>query len=376
MKRYHWLFLQLDRLRDLIQMTVNGLGQKPQVYFPRYLTKRHNAWRTYATYPPLRYTSYPLAELCHWVNLVPDRPRQPCVAECEHILALARDITSWQTGLQNLDLINRLVAQDRCRFVFTYSAGLVEHSRRYLYPDLWSKLGHIYLCAPSQPIAPPPPGSPFTILMIASRYSDKGLPEALQAFRVMRQRHGNAVRMLLVTQAIPSNYSLPEGVIHYDTPRMSASLKKQVFQAAHVLYIPCYSDTAVPLCEAGSFGVPALTTRIQHGDEYVQDGVTGYLIDTPIYAYSAHYGTKWKTWQDFIADIDTTRESGGLQSVIEQSIDRLEAMFSNQADLAAMSCAARALHAKRFSPEARNQCLLRLYAAALAGEAQFPTFPE
>jgi len=355
-----------------VQLTVTGLGEKPRVYYPRYIAKRHNAWRTYRTQPPLRYTALPWAELCHWVNLVPDPPRQPCVVECEHILALARDITNWQRGLQNIDLINRLVAHEQCRFVFTYSAGLVEHSRRYLHPDLWPKLGHIYLCAPSQPTTSPPPDDPFTILMIASRYSDKGLPEALQAFRVMHQRHGNAVRMLLVTQAIPANYPLPEGVIHYDTPRMSDGLKKQVFQAAHVLYIPCYSDTAVPLCEAGSFGVPTLTTRIQHGDEYVQDGVTGYLITPPVYSYSEYYGTRWKLWEDFLADLDGMRERGEFQTVVDQSVDRLEAMFNDRSRLIEMSQAARALHAARFAPEVRNRRLLRLYEAALKMETQFP----
>jgi glycosyltransferase involved in cell wall biosynthesis len=372
MKRYHWLFLQIDRLRDLVQMTINGLGQKPQVYFPRYLTKRHNAWRTYATYPPLRYTSYPLAELCHWVNLVPDRPRQPCVAECEHILALARDITSWQTGLQNLDLINQLVAQDRCRFVFTYSAGLVEHSKRYLRPELWHKLGHIYLCYPHQADYTRPPEWPFTILTIASRYSDKGLPEALQAFRVLRERHDGQVRLLLVSQAVPPNCRLPDGVVHYDTPRMSEELKAQLFQSAHVLYIPCYSDSVVPIVEASAYGVPTLTTRIHHGDEYTQDGMTGYLIKPPVYSYSADYGVRWKSWPEFLADLDGMRERGEFQTVVDQSVDRLEAMFNDRARLIEMGQAARALHAVRFSPEARNRRLLRLYEAALKTETQFP----
>lgn len=372
MGRYHWFFLQVDRLLDAVQLTINGLGQKPQVYFPRYLTKRHNAWRTYATYPPLCYTSYPLAELCHWVNLVPDHPRQPCVAECEHILALARDITSWQTGLQNLDLINRLVAQDQCRFVFTYSAGLVEHSKRYLRPELWHKLGHVYLCYPSQPDYAPPPDRPFTILTIASRYSDKGLPEALHAFRVLRERHGTEVCMLLVSQAVPLSGILPDGVVHYDTPRMSEELKAQLFQSAHVLYIPCYSDSVVPIVEACAYGVPTLTTRIHHGDEYVQDGVTGYLIEPPVYSYSADYGLRWKSWQEFLADLDRLRDRGDLQTVVDQSVDRLEAMFADRSRVAAMGRAARDLHARQFSPEVRNRKLLRLYETALTSETQFP----
>lgn len=362
----------LARLADFAQLSINGRGEKPRVYFPRYYSKQHNAWGTYRTHPPLRYTARPWAELCHWVNLIPDHPGQPCVAECEHILALARDITSWQTGLQSLDLINRLVAQDQCRFVFTYSAGLVEHSKRYLRPELWRKLGHISLCYPAQPDYTRPQDLPFTILTIASRYSDKGLPEALQAFRVLRERHGAAVRMLLVTQALPPDLILPVGVAHYDTPRMNEALKAQLFQSAHVLFIPCYSDSVVPIVEACAYGVPTLTTRIHHGEEYTQDGLTGYLINPPVYSYSADYGVRWKTWEEFLADLDALRARGDLQSVVEQSVDRLEMMFADRPRLAAMGQAARALHARAFSPEVRNRKLLRLYDAALKSESQFP----
>jgi glycosyltransferase involved in cell wall biosynthesis len=361
-----------DRLSDFVQLSIDGRGEKPRVYFPRYYSRQHNAWVAYRTHPPLRYTARPWAELCHWVNLIPDQPGQPCVAECEHILALARDITSWQTGLQNLDLINRLVAQDQCRYVFTYSAGLVEHSKRYLRSDLWPKLGQVNMCYPTQPDYARPQDRPFTILTIASRYSDKGLPEALDTFRVLRERHGAEIRMLLVTQVLPPNYRLPDGVVHYDTPRMSEALKMQLFQSAHVLFIPCYSDSYMPIIEACAFGVPTLTTRIHHGDEFVQDGVTGYLFNPPVYSYSADYGVRWKTWEEFLADLDTLRARGDLQSVVEQSVDRLEAMFADRPRLAAMGQAARALHARAFSPEVRNRKLLRLYDAALKSESQFP----
>jgi glycosyltransferase involved in cell wall biosynthesis len=376
MGRYHWFFRQVDRLIDFAQLTVNGFGEKPRVYYPRYISKRHSAWHTYRTHPPLRYTALPWAELCHWVNLVPDSPRQPCVVECEHILALARDITNWQNGLQNLDLINRLVAQDQCRFVFTYSAGLVEHSKRYLRPELWPKLGHVYLGYPRQPEYTQPPDRPFTILTIASRYSDKGVPEALQTFRVLRERYAAEVRMLLVSQAVPPNCVLPDGVVHYDTPRLSEELKAQLFQSAQVLFIPCYSDSVMPIIEGCAYGVPTLTTRIHHGDEYTQDGATGYLIDAPIFAYSRDYGTRWKTWEEFSADLERIRERGELKIVVEQAVDRLELMISGQTDLAAMGRAARALHTKYFTLEARNRQILRLYSAALNGETRFPSYPD
>jgi hypothetical protein len=61
------------------------------------------------------------------------------------------------------------------------------------------------------------------------------------------------------------------------------------------------------------------------------------------------------------------REHGELQSVVEQSIDCLEAMFSGSVDLLAMSRASRDFHANRFSLEAHNESLRQIYAAVLKG---------
>lgn len=369
---YHQFFRLVGQVMDPIQLALTWRGQKPRVYFSTYKTRLHPTWRFYATHPPLRYAPYPIAELCHWVNSVPEHPSKPCVAECEHILALAGDITNWQTGLRNIDRINDLVAQDACRFVFTYSAGLMEHSKRYLHPDLWHKFGYLYQVFPTQPAYQRPAERPFTILTIASRFSDKGIPEALQAYQVLRARHGAAVQMILVSQVVPSGYRLPAGVTLYDTPRMSDQLKMAVFQAAHVLLIPCYSDTTVPIIEACAFGVPAVTTRIHHGDEFVRDGVTGYLLKPPVYSYSEDYGVRWKLWEEFLADLDVLRARGDLQMVVDQTVDRLEAMISGGADLAALGRAARTLHAEKFTPEVRNAKLLRLYQAALGAASDFP----
>ncbi len=362
----------LQWLYDTLWLELRFRGQKPRIHFPIGMTRCHNIWQSYATHPPVQYSPYRRAELCHWINRISEYSTKPCIVECEHILAMAGNITDWQWGLQRQDLINRQIQQKQCRFVFTYSAGLLEHSKRYLHRDVWHKVGYIYPVSPPQPEYPKTMGGPFTILVIASRFSDKGLPEAIEAYRILRDRHGSDVQMLLVSQAVPSSYRLPEGIVHYNIPRMNDELKSSVFRSAHVLFIPCYSDSAVPILEACAFGVATLTTRIHHGDEFVREGVTGHLIIPPIYSYSEHYGTRWKTWEGFLADLDTMRERGEFKPVVEQSVDRLEAMLSSHADLEAMGRAARALYADRFSPAVRNRKLLRLYDAALKGETGFP----
>jgi len=356
---------QVLNLGDTLKLEFTYHGQEPRVYFPVGYARSHNVWRTYATHPPLQYSPYRRADLCHWINRIPDNLEKPCIAECEHILALAGNITNWQTGLQNTAHINHLVEQEKCCYLFTYSAGLVAHSRKYLHPDLWSKFGYLYPVFPAQPEYEHPAEQPFRILVIASRFSDKGVPEAVEAFRVLRQRHGRNVEMSIVTQAVPRGYQLPEGVTLHDVPRMSETMKRRMFQSSHVLLLPCYSDTVVPIVEACAFGVPVITTRIHHGDEFVKDGETGYLIKSPAFSYSDQYGLRWKYWEDFVADIDRMRANGELQSVVEQIIDRVELLIPDLGLQTKMRTTARQLHASQFSPEARNRQLIEIYRNAI-----------
>jgi glycosyltransferase involved in cell wall biosynthesis len=365
-----------QNLYDVASLELSYKGQTPRVYFPTSMGRTHAVWRTYLTDPPVAYVPFRRADLCHWINTMPDNPAVPCIVECEHILALAGNITDWQWGLQRTELINRLVGQEQCRLVLTYSAGLVKHSRRYLRPDLWHKVGVVYQVFPTQPELPKPADRPFTILSIASRFSDKGVPEVLETYRILRSRYGTKVELVLVCQAVPKGYHIPEGVIHHDIPRMSDSFKEQVYRNADVLFIPAYSDTAGCFPEAFAFGVPAITTRIHHDDDFVQDDVTGFLIDTPVYSYSDQYGERWRTWQEFLDDLDVIRAQGRLQTVVEQSVAFLDRMITGQVNMAAMSQAARRFHAETFTPEVRNVRLRQIYALALArgGDSSFSAF--
>ena len=168
-----------------------------------------------------------------------------------------------------------------------------------------------------------------------------------------------------MSQAVPPGYHVPEGVIHYDVPRMSEDLKAKLYKASDVLLIPCYGETAACFTEAYAFGVPVVTTRIHHGDEFVRDGITGFLLDAPIYPYQEGYGRRWETSEEFMADLDAMRERGELDKVVADVVDRLEVMISGETDVAAMRREARRFHAERFSPEVRNHKLLQIYQAAL-----------
>ena len=350
-------------------------GQQPRVYLHNAHTP-HPVFRTYITHPPLRYAPYPIAQLCHWVDMMPamrflDKPH---IFEIEHPFIFSRSndgwrfVSDWFLVLENREWMSELLAREQCRSVFTFSQGLVEHSKAYLEPCVWHKLDFVYPAFPVQPIKARSENKAFTILIIASRWSDKGLPEALKTFVILRARHGERVRLDLVTQAMPPGTTLPDGVSHYDVPQLSPELKERLYRGADVLFLPCLSETAACFTEAYAFGVPVVTTRIHHGDEFVREGQTGFLLQAPLFPYSPDFGTKWRTAEDFMADLETRRARGDLNVVVDEAVERLDAMICGDVDMDAMRVAARSFHAERFSPRARNKKLRAIYARALGSE--------
>ena len=371
-----------------LRFAVNSRGESPRVYFPYERQQLHNTYLGYLVAPPLRYAPIFNAQLINWVNWapptnheyltlsrpephwirdvrVPLRPR-PYVVEVEHVLALAGRISDWPYTLGKIDDVNRIIEQDRCRCVISATEGMTRHAKRYVRPDLWHKLDHAYLTFPTQPEYEIESGRPFTILTISSRFYDKGVPEAIKAYEILRGRHGEAVRMILVSQAVPPGFHLPDGVTHHTTPRMSDQFKRDIYQSSDVSLLPVYSDTGSCFTESYAYAVPVVTTRITHDDEWVKNGVTGFLVDPPFYSYSDDYAIRWKTWEDFQAACEVASKSGAFDGVVEQSVHYLEQMISGAVDLEAMRREARRFHAERFSPEARNPKLLAIYAKALS----------
>jgi glycosyltransferase involved in cell wall biosynthesis len=202
---------------------------------------------------------------------------------------------------------------------------------------------------------------PFTILVIASRFYDKGVPVALKAFEVLRERHGSQVQMLLVCDCLPTGYPVPDGVTIYAVRPLSNTLKAKLYSNSHVVFLPVLSDTLGCFPEAYAYGTPVVTTRIHHGDEAVREGVTGFLVDPPFFAYSDYYGTRWKTFEEFSAECKESFENGVLDNLIEQSINCLEMMISGEMDLRKMSAATQAFHREVFSIEVRNRKLRDIY---------------
>jgi glycosyltransferase involved in cell wall biosynthesis len=202
---------------------------------------------------------------------------------------------------------------------------------------------------------------PFTVLVIGSRFYDKGVPIALKVFEILRQRYPGRVQMLLVCDAVPSGYPIPDGVTLYTQRPLPDTLKANLYCRSHVLFLPVLSDSFGCFPEAYAYGTPVVTTRIHHGDEAVRPGITGFLVDPPFYSYSDDYGIRWKEWEEFVTYCRDSYEQGAFDGLVEQSVDCIDRMIRGDVDLQAMSTAAQAFQREVFAVEARNRKLRQIY---------------
>ena len=342
------------------------LAGKPRVYYSWALDAgaHHPAFKTYDSHPPVHYTLYSLADICHFFNSVPDWNEKPFVVEFEHVLVLGHHIVDEYHGPRRTRYIEDLLASDRCRVALTLSKGLMKHSKRYINdPSLHEKFDYLYPCYPTQKPRVMDLSGPFTILTIATRFYDKGVPAALKAFEVLRGRYGSQVQMILVCDCLPTGYPIPDGVTIYAVRPLSNTLKAKLYSNSHVLFLPVLSETLACFPEAYAYGTPVVTTRIHHGDEAVREGVTGFLVAPPFYSYSDDCDeyTRWRTWEGVVAYCKEAFETGVLDNLMEQSTNCLEMMISGDVNLRKMSAAAQTFHREIFSTEVRNGKLRQIY---------------
>ncbi|MDQ6623536.1 MAG: glycosyltransferase [Verrucomicrobiota bacterium] len=363
-----------------LRAAARWLGQKPRVYLhAQWQLDTNPIWQTYRITPPLRYAPYPIAELCHWISgsyPLPLPRHKRHIVEAEHMLVIAeqfrrghggpaRPMADWFIVHEERENIRRLVDQPNWRKIITFSAGLVEHFKLHLAEELWPKLDFVHPAFPAQRQSADRPERPFTVLVIASRFSDKGVPEVFRAMDVLRERHGRNVQLLLVSQAIPKGQPLPAGTIHHDVPIMSPELKREVYESSDVLLLPNFAETVACFPEAYAFGLPVITTRIHHGAEFVCEGETGFLLETPIFAFNEKLGREWRTAEDFVEELAARRGRGELENIVEEAVEYLSRMIDGRMDLQRMRDAARKFHREHFDPEVRNGRLRDLYTSAI-----------
>jgi glycosyltransferase involved in cell wall biosynthesis len=126
----------------------------------------------------------------------------------------------------------------------------------------------------------------FTLLFLARLEKEKGVYEALQAFRVVRSKYP---RVSLKICGFGSEYQSMKKRLERDqdnsiilTGHVSGESKINAFWQSHIYLFPSSHREGLPnsLLEAMAFGLPVVTTRVGGIPDFFIHGAMGFMVDS------------------------------------------------------------------------------------------------
>ncbi|MCC5823199.1 MAG: glycosyltransferase family 4 protein [Phycisphaerales bacterium] len=106
----------------------------------------------------------------------------------------------------------------------------------------------------------------------------KDTPVGLEAMRLVRERIPEVRLIGFGQQAFPGKWAAPEGLEYHERP--AQDLIPKLYQSCDCWVVPSRSEGfGMPGLEAAAGHCPIVSTRCGGPEDYVRDGVNGYLVD-------------------------------------------------------------------------------------------------
>ena len=323
-------------------------------------------WRSYGTHPPVASVPYEKARLCHFIDVIPKGNAKPYIYELQHILFVPGMSRDYTRRLAEAPRLEREFRSDNCKALFCPAEPVLKQVARHIdVSGIEHKLHMILPAYPNQPDNLHEHAGPFTILTISNKFWGRGVPLAIEAFRTLRKKYGNAVQMKLVCEDVPKGYPLVDGLELIRVRRLDGRLRSKLYQEASVFLMLSLHEYGVVL-EAMARGIPTVSTPIG-GGSWVVPGQTGLIVEPPFHMYGEGFGTRWKTWDRFCSIVKAHFERGDLSYMVTEAVAHIEHLMSNPARVKEMGRASQEHQRKRHSPGPRNEQVRQIYAEILKG---------
>ena len=329
--------------------------------------RRHTAWRSYVTDPPV--VSVPLEEalLCHFVRDLPGGHNGPFIKTIQHILWVDGISRNYTRRLAEAPRLEQEFRSDNCKAIFCPAMNQLRQASRYI--DTSGMEDKLHLVPPgvwNQPDNPHDHTGPFTIMTVSNRFWGRGVPLDIEVFRILRKRYGKAVQMKLVCNNVPKNYPLVEGIEVFRMKRMPNKLRRRLYRESSAFLLLSLHEFSVTL-EALAYGVPMISTPAGEKASYGLLGETEFIVEPPFRLLDESWGKKWKTWDEFQGIVKREFEKGALSYMIEEGVAHVEFLMNNPDEVKRMGAAAQAHQRAHHSPESRNVQVRQIYTEILKG---------
>ena len=289
-------------------------------------------------------------------------------------------------------IVENALASERCKRILPYTEAM-----RYQLEDLLDTARFAHKVEVVNPayhrlgLPVKTPGERVKLLFIGSPFYTKGGRELLEAFRLLRERYPGQVELDMVCFDIPvsvreqfanardvrmwpaaaAQQAAPDSKIKSLLQRVGAPTPRPVprdkveelYREADIFVYPTMAEGMFVYLEAMAHGLPIVATNVDNSPEFVDDGVTGFLVDCPI---SWTGPGKLEEWDDIwtFKNIVARRE---FPELVTQLADRIGILVENPGLRPKMGREAkRRVDVGPFSIEKRNAKLREVYQRALA----------
>jgi glycosyltransferase involved in cell wall biosynthesis len=328
----------------------------------------HPFFSFYNEFPPVAYARQlaPSCSLKHLFNRTLFG-HGPFIVEYEHLFACCGASRDYSLTLERLPVVLKHLSSQDCRSIVVPSRRCKSDTVRYA-PHLQQKI-HVLRPGTRRRLTVRPrsyhANQELTLLHISNKYIGKGTFLVLEIFRRLRQILGNSIVLNLVCNDMPIALDVPEGVSLFTCSQLGSELKEHLFVSSDLFVFPCLHDSYGVYQECSAFGLPVLTTDIFDKSEIVLNGLTGFLFDTPYQLYSEHFGTTWKTWDQFCSIMLAHYKRGAFEGLIMQMTNVIVSLADSPELLSRLSLQMLDFCDSALSPEARTSTILNLYHHAM-----------
>jgi glycosyltransferase involved in cell wall biosynthesis len=226
------------------------------------------------------------------------------------------------------------------------------------------------------------------LLFIGNRFYAKGGREVLQAFEILRNKY--QVRLTMVCSDLPEEVrerydpfqdlsllplwvpgrrvkiGMRNTLTRLGWPVYQALSRNEImrlYQEADIFVLPDFMDSMVVYPEAMAHGLPIISTDSPPTPEFVENGVTGFLLPSPIFFLGEGLLKKWTDWYSFVEIIKKSE----FPAMVGALVEKLSILIENRDVRERMGAEAkRRVEEGKFSINERNNKLRRIYEEAIA----------
>lgn len=361
----------LDVLRQiLIRSQQSAL---PKIFFRYQTYKTHPGFDNYYKNPPVPWRNFYDADLLHWINYPKFIDKRPFIIESnDHPLS----VVGWKKKafepaevLALVDIAQKVYDHENCKAILIPCNGFRQLFEYYLPRKISGKLIEVspLVCNLRKIDWDSRSRLPITFSCLASDYYLKGVDLVLQAWFSSDKK--NDCKLILACPNIPldmqSKIISDKSITLITKAPLTFKEKEMILSSSHVTLAPTHLHGGANVAEGLEYGHVPIAFEY-HAKYFYGMGST---ISVPYHFYTPeHYGTSWRTFNDFLQRLSTDKKKGVFNTTVEALANLLSEMSNNSERVHQLARECYDLSGVRFSGVTRNKKLLSIYEQALESQ--------